>query len=714
MPSDPFASTDIQPSRENLDGSALDVDPRLIELSRLYLAALRAGKNPRREEYLARYLDLPEKASDYLEGIEMAFSLEQANVKPGMRTLDQPDSKQGEPIGDFRIGRELGRGGMGIVYEATQISLGRQVALKVLPFAAALDQRHRKRFLLEAQAAAQLHHQNIVPVYAVGCERGTHYYAMQLIDGEPISAKLFDESESAATDLARSTIKSRADMTLRQSCVSDVSLHKSRQTRYQRIAALVADAAEALEYAHSCGIVHRDVKPGNLLLDVRGKLWITDFGLAHITSGEHVTQTGEMLGTMRYMSPEQASGSRGVIDHRSDVYSLGATLYELLTGEPVFNGGDRQTLLNQVLHSDPRPLRQIDRATPEELETITLKALRHSPSDRYQTAQEFADDLHRYLNEMPIAARNPTLVDKTRKWMRRHPTTVLSMLFALTFAMILFAVATAVVAHQKSLTQQSLLQAERRLATAQAAADEMISLAENEFSMTPMEEVLRLRLLSSALIYYQALTDDPDLEPKTLARLRNTRDNVQKLYDDLMLLRDDRHLAYLADPSVIADLKLDSVQLEQLAKVRSFATVSDDDNLRVKEARERKLAINRILTPDQRLRLKQIATQLRGPSAILEMLISGELKLTEAQMTAIQGSILGHLLSKTDTPMGNIALKKIQETLDPIPSKSDSFGPDALMDAETKREVVSVILEQLTPEQRQAWSDSIGPKFVPQ
>ncbi len=181
-----------------------------------------------------------------------------------------------------------------------------------------------------------------------------------------------------------------------------------------------------------------------------------------------------------------------------------------------------------------------------------------------------------------------------------------------------------------------------------------------------------------------------------------------------MLLRDDRHLAYLADPSVIADLKLDSVQLEQLAKVRSFATVSDDDNLRVKEARERKLAINRILTPDQRLRLKQIATQLRGPSAILEMLISGELKLTEAQMTAIQGSILGHLLSKTDTPMGNIALKKIQETLDAIPSNSDSFGPDALMDAETKREVVSVILEQLTPEQRQAWSDSIGPKFVPQ
>lgn len=284
MPSDPFALTDIQNGREDSDDSAMDIDPRLIELSRLYLVALRAGNSPRREEYLALYSDLPEEASDYLEGIEMAFALEQAQGKAGLQTLDRLDFKQTEPIGDFRILRELGRGGMGTVYEAMQISLGRRVALKVLPFAAALDERHRKRFLLEAQAAAQLHHQNIVPVYAVGCERGTHYYAMQLIDGEPLSAKLFISS-APANEVLRSTVDLPADPTLRESFTSGVSLHKSRRNRYQRIAALVADAAEALEYAHSCGIVRRDVKPGNLLLDVRGKLWITDFGLAHITTG---------------------------------------------------------------------------------------------------------------------------------------------------------------------------------------------------------------------------------------------------------------------------------------------------------------------------------------------------------------------------------------------------------------------------------------------
>lgn len=370
--------------------------------------------------------------------------------------------------------------------------------------------------------------------------------------------------------------------------------------------------------------------------------------------------------------------------------------------------------MHQVLNGDPRPLRQIDRAIPEELETITLKALRHSPSDRYQTAQEFADDLHRYLNEMPIAARNQTLIEKTRKWMRRHPTTVLSMLFAMSFAMILFAIATAVVTRQKSLTQQSLQQAERRLATAQAAADEMISLAENEFSMTPMEETLRLRLLSSALIYFQALIDDRDLSATTLVELRTTRDKVQKIHDDLTLLRDDRHLAYLANPTVVADLKLDPIQMQQLSKVGSFVSESEDDDLRVKEAQERKLTVNRILTPNQRMRLKQIATQLRGPSAILELLISGDLKLTESQMSAIQSSIMGHLLSKTDTPMGTMAMKSLQESSNAVANKANSFGPDALMDAETKQEVVSVILEQLTAEQRQAWSKIIGPKFVPQ
>jgi serine/threonine protein kinase len=720
MPSDPFASTGYMESSD-ADASGADIDPRLVELANSYAAALRSGERPNREEYLSRFPDLRDEATDYLEGIEIACSLEPLKSKSDVRSAGHGEIRTGEPIGDFRIVQEIGRGGMGTVYEAVQISLGRHVALKVLPFAAALDERHRKRFLLEAQAAAQLHHNHIVPVYAVGCERGTHYYAMQLINGKPVSAKLFDEPWIATSLQTTPTLALRGDITMRSSMSSPQTGHRDVLNRFQRIASLVADAAEGLDYAHSCGIVHRDVKPGNLLLDVHGKIWITDFGLAHVTTGEHVTQTGDMLGTMRYMSPEQASGAKGVVDHRSDVYALGATLYELLTHQPVHDGADRQTLLRQVLNDDPRPLRQLERSIPEELEIITLKALRHSPAERYETAQHFADDLRRYLSQMPITARRPTILDQTRKWMRRHPTAVVSLLFAMAVAMISLATTTAIVAHQKSLTQQSLdreerraTQAERRLATAQAAADEMISLAENEFSRTPMEETLRLRLLSSALVYYQALIDDSDIDSKVRTELQVTRSKVEQIRDGLSLLRDDRELMLLNDPAVLADLRLNEIQQDQLANLGPLLSTSSIEFDRVERAQARKTEIDKILTSMQRTRLRQIGLQLQGPSAMFESLISGDLELTESQISSIQRELFQFLSSNIGSISQSVAVSNAGTTDSESPfRRPGSFRPDEMLDANMKQELLDVMLQHLTPDQLRAWAKIAGPRFAP-
>lgn len=693
-----------------------DVDERLLELSREYLEELRAGTFPDRESYEARYPDLRDEVVDYLDGIELAFSLEKEKSKSGIQTQPETPQHPTEPIGDFRIVREIGRGGMGIVYEAVQISLGRPVALKVLPFAAALDERHRKRFLLEAQAAAQLHHNHIVPVYAVGCERGTHYYAMQLINGQPICADLFADRQENQTKQAlqdtvqtgRSATSPIGNQSFGNRRTSQITTGQEQLNRFQRIASIVADVAEGLEYAHSCGIVHRDVKPANLLLDQQGKIWIADFGLAQITTGEHVTQTGDMLGTMRYMSPEQASGARGVLDHRSDVYSLGATLYELLTQHPVFDGADRQTLLHQVLHDDPKSLRSIDRSIPEELEIITLKALRHAPSDRYETAQDFADDLNRFLQEIPIAAKRPTLVDQGRKWMRRHPTAVLSLLFAMIVTMISMAVTIGIVSNQKSLTQESLereqiraTQAEKRLATAQAAADEMIRMAQNEFTRTPMEETLRIKMLGSALTYYQSLIEDSELESNTRAELTETFEEVAAIHEELTLRRDDRAFALLERKSVQEDLALTPEQYRSLFDDAAFQQMNPQTQP-LAMARQRRLLIARTLLPEQTQRLQQIALQLQGPSAILESIFTGSLNLSNAQATEIQKTFIDYLIANADSRPNEIQ---------PSGLSPSSFRPDEWLDAEMRQELLQLVLERLTPEQAEAWSEIVGREF---
>jgi eukaryotic-like serine/threonine-protein kinase len=428
-----------------------DQTAQVLEILERYLSDLEQGKQVSPDELAARHPEIADVLQAYFKKLNTLHRAATGLGDSGPAGAILPASTLAERgrLGDFHIVREIGRGGMGIVYEAEQISPGRRVALKVLPFATALNARQLRRFQNEAQAAAHLHHTNIVPVHAVGCDRGIHYFAMQFIEGrtmasmieelrqlngriEPVSDDHSDDG--AAADDGQTTqphypqLGSPFDLAppsptleTHHSQVTLISKKSQKDpSQFQTIARLGVQAAEALEHAHQMGIVHRDIKPANLLVDDRGHLWITDFGLARCQGEGGLTLTGDLLGTLRYMSPEQALAKRVRVTHQTDVYSLGVTLYEMSTLEPAYNGRDRQEILKQIAFEDPRPPRRINPDIPVELETIVLKAMDKEPESRYATAQEMADDLRRFLEQRPILAKRPTLREHLRKWALRH------------------------------------------------------------------------------------------------------------------------------------------------------------------------------------------------------------------------------------------------------------------------------------------------------
>jgi WD40 repeat protein/serine/threonine protein kinase len=447
LPNLSVESKDSASQNADMPAVALD-DPRVIRAVEEYLSSLETGPKLDRQELLARYPEIAAALAKCLDGLEFVHLVapQLSEVCPGQQLSSATDIQPEGPLGDFRLVREVGRGGMGVVYEAVQISLGRRVALKVLPFAATMDPKQLQRFKNEAQAAAQLHHTNIVPVFGVGCERGVHYYAMQFIEGQTLASVIADlrrQHAGAANKAGRAAEAQPLSLTGENDCeplvpqspasnfqsgaaatqpIAALSTeHSLKSAAYFRaVASLGVQAAEALEHAHDQGIMHRDVKPANLLVDARAKLWITDFGLAHCQNQAGLTMSGDLVGTLRYMSPEQALAKRVIVDHRTDIYSLGATLYELLTLEPAFTGSDRQELLRQIAFEESKPPRRHAKSIPVELETIILKALEKNPADRYATAREMAEDLERFIRDEPIRARPPGLVRRFTKWVRRR------------------------------------------------------------------------------------------------------------------------------------------------------------------------------------------------------------------------------------------------------------------------------------------------------
>jgi tRNA A-37 threonylcarbamoyl transferase component Bud32 len=288
---------------------------------------------------------------------------------------------------NYEILASVGQGGMGVVYKARQRKLGRVVALKAMISAAFASETELKRFQAEAQAVAKLHHPNIVTIYEVGFENSSHFFSMEYVEGE-----------SLADRLKRGSISS------------------------QQAAVYTKQISEAMHYAHERGILHRDLKPTNILLDARDEPRITDFGLArHVDIESDLTMSGAVLGTPSYMPPEQASGKVREIGPASDVYSIGAVLYELLTGRPPFRADSVLETLKQVVELRPAAPRLLRPKTPRDLEVICLKCLRKEPGQRYGSAMELAEDIGRFLRKEPVQARPVSSLEKSVAWCRRNP-----------------------------------------------------------------------------------------------------------------------------------------------------------------------------------------------------------------------------------------------------------------------------------------------------
>jgi eukaryotic-like serine/threonine-protein kinase len=407
-------------------------DDQITEALEEYVKLRREGRPLPRQDFLARHPSIAVALDECLDGLELVEDAANHFTSRQPVGVSASDLSPPAQLGEFRLVREIGRGGMGVVFEAEQVSLGRRVALKVLPAAASLDSRHRRRFQAEAQAAGLLHHEHIVPVFGTGFDAGVHYYVMQFIDGNPLTEVLRELKSTAARQNAQAV---EIDLPQLALAVVGSGLRRSR-TRPSSSAVRqhchsavrwAVQAADALEHAHEIGVIHRDIKPANLLIDRRGRLWVTDFGPARLPADNYdLTHTGDLVGTLRYMSPEQLGGGRGSADARTDIYALGVTLYELLTLQPAHSGRDRQELRAHILRHEPAPPRRLNPSIARDLETVVMKAIEKDPSARYASAREFAADLRRILADQPVRASRPGVMRRAVKWSSRHQPAVVA------------------------------------------------------------------------------------------------------------------------------------------------------------------------------------------------------------------------------------------------------------------------------------------------
>ena len=306
------------------------------------------------------------------------------------------------------------------------------------------------------------------------------------------------------------------------------------------VAQLGIQAAEALQHAHDYGVVHRDIKPSNLMIDREGKLWVTDFGLARCQADPSITRTGAILGTVRYMSPEQAAGRRGSVDHRTDIYSLGSTLYELITLRTPYDADASHELLQQIEGRDPIAPRRLNPSIPFDLETIVLKAIAKQRRERYASAQELADDLRRFLSNNPISARRPSLADRTAKWATRHKNVVTAAVGVVLLALIGTIVAVIFVAREQSATAAALAQSQRNFERSQSnfrqsreVLDHFGLLVVDRLAGLPGTERLRSELLLDTLRYYEQFIAQAEKDPTLQTDLATTRFKSGEILDRL-------------------------------------------------------------------------------------------------------------------------------------------------------------------------------------
>jgi len=797
--------------------SEADREQRLNAILLAYLEAVEAGHSPDRQLLLALYPDLASELSEFFEGRDQVEDMSaplrdfsrsgfvcaalQISKAPPPRssplshhsplTGSIPSSELGQ-LGDYQLIREIGRGGMGIVYEAHQISLNRRVALKVLSFAAALDPNQLQRFKNEAQAAAHLHHNYIVPVYAIGYERGIHYYAMQYIEGQSLatmirelrqqaSPRQIPPASSPANDLPGTGPyggeETASPPVLGESPTQAVTVMSTERSArsgrfYGRVAELGIRAAEALEHAHQEGVVHRDIKPANLLVDVRGNLWITDFGLALFHSDAGLTMTGELLGTLRYMSPEQAMGKRILVDHRTDIYSLGVTLYELLTLTAVFDGHDRQELLNQIANDEPRPPRALDNSIPVELETIILKAIAKQPGERYASVKEMGDDLRCFLDDKPIKARRPTLREKAVKWSRRHRPVVVSAALLLALAFIGSVVFSVIIAIEQRITLQAVKDKDKALKgesektalakesfrQARDAVDFITGISEDRLGEKADPQRVRREILQVSLKYYQSFIqqhgDDPSLQAElaaSYAKVANllsdlganldalgASENARRMYEKLIsehptvqefqdaLASTRQHALYiqgcwqlywLTEPNVQEDLKLSEDQIQRIAAL----------NKQVQEQREALRQKTDGPAPKREDHRQLLRTQVRANTDAIASILNSDQKKRLRQIGWQTGPgtemfFDPEVIAKLELTADQIdRFHEIQDQAWKVTHEAWRAGRDLRTNQEreahwkktkeTWRTAKDQIMNGLTPVQKSRWQELVGEPF---